>query len=418
MGRRRGTDRQRFKPEESPRTTALRYLHRGGEHFNLWRRSTELKFLDFSGVTVVDVDLSGVNLAGIKLKGAKFERVNLSRALLSGANLNFARLTDVSLESANLRQARLESAILTRVRLEEVNLFGTSRDNWQLLEVNCERCWITSDRKDNPEGPDLFAPGEFAVAYGGQRIRVKFPGGITPVDLLSLPFHAQQILENFQDKQLILTGLSTVGEPALEFRVEDPAPQELQAEVQRHFDRIAPLVRERSEGAFRELIGLYAERLRSADDLSSKLLELLARSVNTPGPTSPTLFLGPVNMDSYNANAMRDQYKVGQAGAVGPQSHGSDNKFLQVWNEGANTVDLNQVADELTRLRAALKDWAATAEQDAAVGEIAAAEVAARQKDGPKMLAHLKKSGGWTLGIAEKIGVAVAAGAIRTSLGV
>jgi hypothetical protein len=65
-----------------------------------------------------------------------------------------------------------------------------------------------------------------------------------------------------------------------------------------------------------------------------------------------------------------------------------------------------------------MKETASTAAEDTAVGEIAAAEVAARQKDGPKMLAHLKKSGNWTLGIAEKIGVAVAAGAIRTALGV
>lgn len=114
---------------------------------------------------------------------------------------------------------------------------------------------------------------------------------------------------------------------------------------------------------------------------------------------------------------MGDQYKVGQAGAVGPQSHAHDMTFQQIWNEAAPSLDLDALAQELTQLRPALKAAATTAEEDVAVGEIALAEVAAKQKDGPKALAHLKNAGLWALGVAEKIGVGVATTAIKTAMG-
>jgi hypothetical protein len=44
---------------------------------------------------------------------------------------------------------------------------------------------------------------------------------------------------------------------------------------------------------------------------------------------------------------------------------------------------------------------------------VGAAEKAASQGDGPTVLQHLKTAGKWTLGVAEKIGVAVAAEAIK-----
>lgn len=114
---------------------------------------------------------------------------------------------------------------------------------------------------------------------------------------------------------------------------------------------------------------------------------------------------------------MGDQYKVGQAGAVGPNSHAHDMTFQQIWNDASTNINLHQLAAELAQLRSALKEKAQSAEEDAAVGEVALAEVAASRQDGVKALTHLKNGGRWTLDIAEKIGVAVAAGAIKTALG-
>jgi deferrochelatase/peroxidase EfeB len=110
-----------------------------------------------------------------------------------------------------------------------------------------------------------------------------------------------------------------------------------------------------------------------------------------------------------------DIYNTGQAGAVGPNAHAHDMTFQQVQNQGA--IDLPRLAEELARLRAAMKEETeGTAEQDEAIGAVAAAGKAAGQGDDRTMLRHLKTAGAWTLGIAEKIGVAVAAEAIKRAM--
>ena len=105
----------------------------------------------------------------------------------------------------------------------------------------------------------------------------------------------------------------------------------------------------------------------------------------------------------------------GQAGVIGRDGHAHDMTFQQVQNQGA--LDLPRLTEELARLRAAMKqETEGTAEQDEAIGEVAKAEKAAGQGDDRTMLRHLKTAGAWTLGIAEKIGVAVAAEAIKRAM--
>jgi hypothetical protein len=112
-----------------------------------------------------------------------------------------------------------------------------------------------------------------------------------------------------------------------------------------------------------------------------------------------------------------DQYNVNQAAAVGPQAHAHDITFQQLWTRSADKIDLEALALDLGRLRSQLKAEANNATEDAAVGQIALAETAAKEKNGPGVLAHLKAAGQWALSVAEKIGVAVATGAIKTALG-
>ncbi len=115
---------------------------------------------------------------------------------------------------------------------------------------------------------------------------------------------------------------------------------------------------------------------------------------------------------------MRDKYETnGQAGAVGPKAHAHDMDFNQLWNQSSSEIDLPGLAEELLQLRQALKEEAKTLEHDTAVGEIAAAATAAEAGDGPKALEHLKNAGRWTLGVAEKIGTALATAALKTALG-
>ena len=57
-----------------------------------------------------------------------------------------------------------------------------------------------------------------------------------------------------------------------------------------------------------------------------------------------------------------------------------------------------------------------TLEHDSAIGEIAAAEIAAKNADGAQVSEHLKKAGKWSLEVAEKIGTTLATAALKLVL--
>jgi hypothetical protein len=108
----------------------------------------------------------------------------------------------------------------------------------------------------------------------------------------------------------------------------------------------------------------------------------------------------------------RDTYKIhGQTGAVGPNTHAHDMTFQQIRNQSA--LDLARLAEELARLRAAMKEIEGKPKQAKAIGEVANGEKAASQGDDRTALRHLKTAGTWTLGVAEKIGVPLAVEAMK-----
>jgi hypothetical protein len=122
-------------------------------------------------------------------------------------------------------------------------------------------------------------------------------------------------------------------------------------------------------------------------------------------------------IDQRNSQMNHDQYKVGQAAAVGPRAHAHDVVFNQILNESAEKVDALQLALELSALRTALVSVATAPEQYVAIGEIAAAETAAKNGDRPKALQHLKSAGSWVWDIGTKVGIGVATAAAKSALG-
>ena len=115
---------------------------------------------------------------------------------------------------------------------------------------------------------------------------------------------------------------------------------------------------------------------------------------------------------------MNDYYQVGQAGAVGPNAMAIGQNFSQVWSKQAGEIDLNLLAQELHKVRDMARTSASgTPDQDVALGELANAEMAAEQGDGPKALSHLARAGQWALRIASEIGVPVAVKAIEAAIG-
>lgn len=114
---------------------------------------------------------------------------------------------------------------------------------------------------------------------------------------------------------------------------------------------------------------------------------------------------------------MGNKYEAVQAGAMGPGAHAHDINFNQVWNQLSGSIDLSSLANELSKLRAKLKEKAINAEHDITVGSLALAEQAAKKGDGSKTLEYLAKAGKWALDAATQIGTSLAAEAIKKSLG-
>ena len=114
---------------------------------------------------------------------------------------------------------------------------------------------------------------------------------------------------------------------------------------------------------------------------------------------------------------MGDTYEAGQVGAMGPNAHAHDMTLSQIWNQLQTSVDLSQLAAELSRLRQEMKKESVEPEQDIAVSEIAKAEQFAKSGDGSKTLEHLKSAGKWALDIATKIGTSLAVEALKKSMG-
>ena len=124
---------------------------------------------------------------------------------------------------------------------------------------------------------------------------------------------------------------------------------------------------------------------------------------------SNTIFIGELNMgDNYSAN---------QVGAMGPQAHASDVNFHQVNVQQLGQIDLQALATELAILRREMRQTVVESEQDIAIGQIAAAEAAAKKGDATSVAGHLKSAGRWAFDVATKVGVSVASEAIKKSLG-
>jgi hypothetical protein len=114
---------------------------------------------------------------------------------------------------------------------------------------------------------------------------------------------------------------------------------------------------------------------------------------------------------------MESKYKItgGSQGAVGDNAEA--HHFMQTSNQPPDSVDLNALARELMLLRNEAKKQATEPEHDVAVGEIAAAETAAKKGDRTSAFTHLKSAGQWTLDVATKIGTILAAEILKKELG-
>jgi hypothetical protein len=162
-----------------------------------------------------------------------------------------------------------------------------------------------------------------------------------------------------------------------------------------------------------EIVRYVSHRTDSQGGSEVTLTDLLQ---NLPTGTSIGTVIGAIFQPE--GVAMGDSYKIGQAGAVGPGAVGIGNTFSQIWLDKAPQIDLGQLAAELNDLRAAARAASTgDVDQDLALGELASAERAASDQDGPTALSHLRNAGKWILDVAKGIGVPIAVKAIEAALG-
>jgi uncharacterized protein YjbI with pentapeptide repeats len=383
-----------------------------------------------------EVHLEGANLSGANLRGANLEGAHLSKAILQGARLEDARLRGANFEGAKirgldlrgldlsmatLREADLRDADLCETNFKEAdcrdvdfrqaslidscfdgaNLTGAKlwemqRGGWSIKGIICEHAFWDRDGKE----PTEYGDGDFERIFAEKpRIVLRYPGGLSPVELAMLPLIIDRLQAEHPDCALHIRSVQEEGSGAtVTITVEDLANrdgatfrnetvEQLQAKL-KYIEGQRDLLIDQFMPIFRELV------IRSGQTIIGEI-------------TGSTIMKGITMSGDTNINQ-------GQAAIVGRQGHAHDMTFQQI----QNSLDLPKLAEELGRLRSVMKqETEGTREQDKAVAAVAEAEEAAIKGDGPATLRHLKPAGKWALGIAEKIGVAVAADAIKKALG-
>jgi hypothetical protein len=335
--------------------------------------------------------------------GADLSGANLREADLYGANLLTTDLISADLREADLRQATFIDSRLDGADLTGAKLWETQRTGWSINGVACRQAYWDRNGKE----PTDHADGEFERLFAEKpRIVLRYSGGVSPVDLAMLPLIVERLQVEHPGSKLAIRSLQDdAGGASVTITVEDLEGRDagvFEAEVERLRADFATVQQRllHTEEVKRALEAEYRGYKAAAVALIGGLRDqpaLPQQSVYFI--TGPTVIEGTVMCkgDTYNTTAE-------QVGGIGRNAHVHDNTFQQV--QGG--LDLPKLADELGRLRTAMRSEAETREQDKAVGVVADAEEAAAKGDGATALRHLKAAGKWTLGIAEKIGVPLA----------
>jgi|GEM_PF-574415 len=371
-------------------------------------RGAHLCGIYLSGAALSGADLREADLSGAHLDGADLSRVNLSGADLGGADLrradlSHARCVEANFNNASLRLARLIGTNLDGATLTAAHLWETQRTGWSINGVICESVyWDT-------EGKELttYAPGEFQRLYSDKtRIVLFYKGGLSPLEFSALPALVKHLEESRPGCTLRLESITEAsGGAVVTLAVEDASdnsPEGL-TRLKAELEATAAQVIKYQKKALAE----RETRLR-LEGVTEELRALVKESILRPS----------LSIHSQGDTKVGDEYNIGQAGAVGPQSHAHDMTFNQIGGNIEKAMDLSQLAGELATLREAMSREAKETGHYIALGEVAKAEEAAKAKDSSKVAQSLKAAGKWTFDVATKIGTSLASEALKESLGI
>ena len=141
----------------------------------------------------------------------------------------------------------------------------------------------------------------------------------------------------------------------------------------------------------------------------------LIETITGSADSSLSANVGRIVINEYIAG---DKYTGSGVGAQGPGSYAIDPKFVTIWQQNGDQLNLNQLAKELVQIRASMQSEPASPERSLAISQVEEAERAAKEGRGPKALAALSSAGRWALETGTKIGTEVAVAALKSALGV
>lgn len=112
----------------------------------------------------------------------------------------------------------------------------------------------------------------------------------------------------------------------------------------------------------------------------------------------------------------KNEFKNSQIGAVGSNAISTNNSFQQMNYNVPENLNFDKLHSQLTQLRENLAAKAKSPEEFKAISEVAEAELASKDKDGNKVVRHLKDAGKWVLDTAKDIGVDVVTELIKKQM--
>lgn len=432
----------------------------------------DLQYANLSGARLRGTDLELADLRWSRLKKCDFSKADLRQADLSQAWAHSADFIDANLTSAKLAWAELDRARFIRADLTDAqfnhasvldivvkdlrglpqpptnlrlwgddlsalggDLIGDDAKNFFLapciLEVFvserlAERELASfllhlAEMHDSHVGDTVYFVGH-RYELGGTFLRfqsVAFNAIYDVLPDLLAPFRLSQAIDwklaiekvSDEERRDIATSLVS-----LEARQADGRWRiaERMAKVFSGYRnaRVVQIAEGRSRGIRIDLFTNKEIARRLTDTQEDELWDGRQPLTITTGSNS-SIHVGDIRMSQHRTNV-----SGGLVGVIGDNAHAHDMTFQQIWNQSASQIDLAGLANELAALRQALKSAAQTVEHDAAVGEVAAAETAAKKGDGPSVLERLKNAGQWVLDVAVHKGLTMAVTALKSALGV
>jgi hypothetical protein len=322
--------------------------------------------------------LSGAFLWSTNFIGADLRTSNLTGVTSPRVELNNAALCEENLRGADLKLARLVNTNLVRADITGAQLFGTVRDYWEIDGIKCDYIYWDLNGKNRTPKSRNFKQGEFEELYKSlPTIEYFFENGFTPLDTVLMDQIVQSINKRNPEFELKLDSFHSRGKGRAVFTV-------LHKEIA---DEALALIRSDYENR----IAVITAKYESVYDCYENLIRNL-----------------PVG-DTYHIHD--------QATVVGRGSKVHVINFNQIWNDIGQDIDLNQLAEELSQLRSRAKKAAHIPDNLVVVKEIEAAEIAAKEGKGAKLLQHLKKAGLCALEVSKDIGTALATEVIKKSMG-